>query len=60
MHTHTYVHCLQEDHKVIPILRSLLKDNLRISGKVGHTSGVYFPSSFRTVVWILLRPKGTR
>jgi len=27
--------------------------------KVGHTTGVYFPYSFRTVVWVLLRPTRT-
>ena len=25
-------------------------------GKVDHTTGVYVPHSFRTVVWVLLRP----
>ena len=27
--------------------------------KVGHTTGVYVPYSFRTVVWVLLRPTWT-
>ena len=27
--------------------------------KVGHTTGVYIPYSFRTVVWVLLRPTRT-
>ena len=27
--------------------------------KVGHTTGVYVPYSFRTVVWVLLRPTRT-
>ena len=27
--------------------------------EVGHTTGVYVPYSFRTVVWILLRPTRT-
>ena len=44
------------DHEVIPILRSLLTDNPPSPGKVGHTTGVYVPYSFRTVVWVLLRP----
>ena len=26
------------------------------SVEVGHTTGVYVPYSFRTVVWVLLRP----
>ena len=28
-------------------------------GKVGHTTGVYVPCSFRTMVWVLLRPTRT-
>ena len=40
MHTHTYVHCLREDHKVIPILTSLLTDNPPSPGKFGHSSGI--------------------
>ena len=28
--------------------------------EVGHTTGVYIPYSFRTVVWVLLRPTRTR
>ena len=27
--------------------------------EVGHTTGVYVPYSFRTVVWVLLRPTRT-
>ena len=27
--------------------------------KVGHTTGVYVPQSFQTVVWVLLRPTRT-
>ena len=27
--------------------------------KVGHTTGLYIPYSFRTVVWVLLRPTRT-
>ena len=27
--------------------------------KVGHTTGVYVPHSFQTVVWVLLRPTRT-
>ena len=27
--------------------------------KVGHTTGVYVPYSFRTVVWVILRPTRT-
>ena len=48
------------DHEVIPILRSLLTDNPPSPGKVGPTTGVYVPYSFRTVVWVLLRPTRTR
>ena len=48
------------DHKVIPILRSVLTDNPPSPGKVGHNTGVYVPYSFRTVVWVLLRPTRTR
>ena len=48
------------DHKVIPILRSLLTENPPSPGKVDHTTGVYVPYSFRTVVWVLLRPTRTR
>ena len=36
--------------------RSLLTDNPPIPERVGHTTGVYVPYSFRTVVWVLLRP----
>ena len=27
--------------------------------KVGHTTGIYIPYSFRTVMWVLLRPTRT-
>ena len=37
---------LKKDHAVIPKLRSLLPDNPPSPGEVGHTTGVYFPSSF--------------
>ena len=47
------------DQEVIPILRSILTDNPPSSGKVGHTTEVYVPYSFRTVVWVLLRPTRT-
>ena len=47
------------DHEVIPILRSILTDNPPSPGKVDHTTGVYVPYSFRTVVWVLLRPTRT-
>ena len=42
------------------IRRSLLTDNPPRLVKVGYTIGVYVPHSFRTVVWVLLRPTGTR
>ena len=51
---------LREDHEVIPVLRSLLTDNPPGPGRVGHTTGFYVPYSFRTVVWVLLRPTRTR
>ena len=51
---------LKDDHEAISILRSLLTDNTPCPGKVGHTTRVYVPCSFRTVVWILLRPTRTR
>ena len=47
------------DHKVILILRSVLTDNPPSPGKVGHKTGVYVLYSFRTVVWVLLRPTRT-
>ena len=40
-------------------LRSLLTDKPPIPEKVGHTTGVCIPYSFRTVGWILLRPTRT-
>ena len=53
-------HALQH-LKVIPILRSPLTDNPPGPGKAGHTTRVYnVPYSFRTVVWVLLRPTRTR
>ena len=39
---------LKKDHEVIPVLRSLLTDNPPFPGKVGLTTGVYIPYSFRT------------
>ena len=36
--------------------RSLLTDNPPIPERVSHTTGVYVPYSFRTVVWVLLSP----
>ena len=63
----TYIHRVQVaittpegDHEVIPILRSLLRDNPPRQGKVCHTTGAYVPYSFRTVVSVLLRPTRTR
>ena len=35
-------------------LRSLLTDNPPSPGNIGHTTGVYVPYSFQTVVWVLL------
>ena len=35
-------------------LRSILTDNPPSPGKVGYTTGVYVPNSFRTMVWVLL------
>ena len=40
-------------------LRSLLTDKPPFPEKVGHTTGVCIPYSFRTVGWILLRPTRT-
>ena len=37
----------------------VLADNPPSPGEVGHTTGVYVPYSFRTVVWVLLRPTRT-
>lgn len=42
------------------IRRSLLTDNPPTLVKVVHTIGVYVPHSFRTVVWVLLRPTRIR
>ena len=39
-----------EVHEFIPILRSVLTDNPSTPGKVGHTTAVHVPYSFRTVV----------
>ena len=61
-----HTHCLQvaitapEVMVCIPVLRSLLTDNPLSPGKVGHTTVVYVPYSFRTLVWILCRPTRTR
>jgi len=41
-------------------LRSILTDNPPSPGKVGYTSGVYVPSSFGTMVWVLLCPTRNR
>ena len=41
-------------------LRSLLTDNSPSPGKVVHTTGVYVPCSFWTVLWVFLRPTRTR
>ena len=58
MHTYTVYwlqfRLLKEDHEDNPTLRSFLTDNLPGQGKVGHTTGIYVPYSFRTVVWVLL------
>ena len=41
-------------------LRSLLTDNPPSPERVnGHTTGVYVPYSFQTVVWVLLHPTRT-
>ena len=37
----------------------ILADNPPSPGEVGHTTGVYVPYSFRTLVWVLLRPTRT-
>ena len=50
---------LKEEPEVIPILRSLLTNNPPRQGKVGHTTRVYVQYSFRTMVWVLLRPTRT-
>ena len=39
---------------------SLRTDNPPSPGEAGYTTGVYVPYSFRTVVWVLLRPTRTR
>ena len=51
----SYLRCLhlKEDREFIPIIRSLL--NPPIPGKVGYTTGVHVPYSFRTVLSVLLR-----
>ena len=36
--------------------KCVLTENPPSPGEVGHTTGVYVPYSFRTVVWVLLRP----
>ena len=64
---HTFIHCLQVAINDIwrrimrlSLLRSLLTDNPPCPGKVSHTTRVYnVPYSFRTVVWVLLRPTRT-
>ena len=48
-----------EDDEVSPILRSLLTENPPSLVKVGHTTKIYVPYSFQTVVWVLLRPTRT-
>ena len=40
--------------------KCVLADNPLSPGEVGRTTGVYVPYSFRTVVWVLLRPTRTR
>ena len=40
--------------------KCVLTDNPPSPGKVGHTTGVYVPYSFQTMVWVLLRPTRTR
>ena len=37
----------------------LLKDNPPNPGKVGHTTRVYVPYSFQTMVWVILHPTRT-
>ena len=51
---------LNEGQEVIHILRSLLTDNTPVPGKTGHTTGVFVPYSFRTMVWVFLHPTRTR
>ena len=40
--------------------RSLLIDNPPSPGKVEHTTGVYVPCSFRSMVWVLLLSKALK
>ena len=57
IHTYTvYRWPLRHLKKVIRILRFLLTDNPPSPGKVGPTTGLYVPYSFRTVVWVLYVP----
>ena len=53
----------------LPIFRNITEivkkiESLQLTrpslGEIGHTTGVYVPHSFRTVVWVLLRPTRTR
>ena len=39
--------------------KTVLTDNPPSPGEAGYTTGVYVPYSFRTVVWVLLRPTRT-
>ena len=41
-------------------LRSLLTDSPSYPGKIDYTTGVYVTYSFRTVLWVLLRPTRIR
>ena len=47
---------LKDDPEVLSILRSLLTDNTPTQERLATPPGVYVPCSFRTVVWVLLRP----
>ena len=53
----------------LPIFRNITEivkkiESLQLTrpslGEIGHTTGVYVPHSFRTVVWVLLRSTRTR
>ena len=56
----TFVHDCSHYDTSRRIKSSLLTDNPPSPGKVDHTIGVYVSYSFRTVVWVLLRPTRTR
>ena len=56
----TFVHDCSHYDTSRRIKSSLLTDNPPSPGKVDHTIVVYVSYSFRTVVWVLLRPTRTR